>query len=326
MFDITNFPSIIQFINSNYKFNLTINWNKEWIIAFCPFCGDFTRKHNPSHGHLNFHKYTTFVHCFRCSYASSLSQFLEDCDFPDKSIINKISKYCNSSKLIYHSNNNLVNISEININQYNLNFEEYYVNFKQNYFNDYIKYLSYIDNRIGVYEPSQFFIRPNYYIFNQKNILVCEFLNYDLQPVSRRIVPPNDYSIRYIKYSTIGIYYFQPIYKLIDYTDIIICEGPFDLINLYNSKLLTNNAFYISMNGSYYKKQLQNIISNFLMIGSYNIHIVVDNDLPNLKLLTKICKSLTNNLNSSISIQFYKPSISKDVSEYMMIEPFNIDI
>jgi hypothetical protein len=322
MFNITNFVDIVQFIESNYKFNLNINWNKEWVVTFCPFCNDATRKQNPNHGHLNFHKYTPFVHCFRCSYSSSLSEFLKDCDFPNKQIILKISKYDRFSKFTHHSNNNLDNISEINADQYKTNFTDYCQNFRKYHFDDYIRYSIYMSERIGDYEPSQFFIRPNYYNFKGENILICEFLNYDLQLVSRRIVPPRDYIVRYIKHSKAVIYYYQPIYKLIDYKDIVVCEGPFDLINLYNTRVIGSDYFYISMNGPYYKKQLRNIISNFLMIGEYNIYIVVDNDLPNLKLLTRVCSKLANDLNSSINVYFYRPTVSKDVSEYMLIESF----
>ena len=319
MFNILNYPSIIKFINDNLSSHLAINWNLEWITTFCPFCNDLIRKRHPSHGHLNFHKTTPFVHCFRCSYSKSLSVFLKELEFNDNVVIDELSKF-NNYDITYQNRKPLNGSTFIDNSKYILEINNQYDIFRKNNFNDFIKFINYVDSRLLNCSLLKFFIRPNYHIVNNCNILACELLNYDMQLVSARVIPPYDNNVRYIKFPGSNMYYFQSLYTLSTKNNIIICEGAFDLINLFNANIFSDDDFYIAMNGSYYRQNLQNIVSNFLMIGEYTINIIIDNGIHNEQNMIRSCHYLINNLNPNIALNFYKSTVGKDISDYMQIK------
>lgn len=314
MFSILNYPGIVNFINQSFSYHLLINWNSEWIVTFCPFCNDVTRKYSPKHGHLNFNKNSPFVHCFRCGYVGSLSEFLVEVDFLDTSILTELAKY-ESAIVVGHKTIKIINRSN---HETRALVDRDYDYFRNNHITDFIRYYDYIDMRIPDCNPINFFIKPGFQVHNNERKLICQMMNSDMQVVNQRIVPPSD--TRYIKSDISTIYYFQSLVNISNCEDIIICEGVFDLINLYNSGLFDKNGFYVAMNGSHYVRNIINIISNFLMIGNYNIHIIIDNDMVNEMKIIGISRTFVNMLNDSIDIIFYRPSVGKDVSEFMQME------
>ena len=116
-------------------------------------------------------------------------------------------------------------------------------------------------------------------------------------------------------------YFFQDIYDIGTYKEITICEGGFDLLNLYNYCNKFNNSFYISIGGKQFRKILKELITNYLLIGNYVFNIVLDND-ENFKptKLINACKDIVQQLNPHCKINFFIPTLSKDVTDLMYIE------
>jgi hypothetical protein len=174
----------------------------------------------------------------------------------------------------------------------------------------------YIETRLLNVNYDKFRIYPSYDEIN--NTLLCNFNNYYNEFSAARVIYSNKLKFRYIKRENSKFYYFQNPF---DYNAITICEGPFDIINLYNYSNMFNNSCYFSINGKSYITSTIKIVSEFYLSNQkLKINIVFDSDIKNTKYIEKRFLFKLNNINSNITFKFYKPQFSKDVSDILMLE------
>lgn len=314
MFNIEQYPSILLHFKSFSR--IFKKHSSGWYEIFCPYCDDATRKVNPNHGHFNLSPDAPFGHCFRCGAAYSLYKILIDTGFKNNKILDEISKFGN----ITYNSSKKIKFNSID-NQDSLTYKliDTLTNFKQKYFKDYLKFEDYIYKRCFEIDPVEYLLIPNYV----QNNLTVKILNKSGKTVTNRFIESLNPSKRYFIPNDKPFYYFQNIENIIEYENIIICEGAFDLINLhkYNNTFNQYDSFYISIGGSNYKTAIQSIVSNFLLIGNYTINIVLDNDrLDYLDQLSQSIIQSTIILNPQLEFNFYKPSLFKDVSDCCLIE------
>jgi hypothetical protein len=309
MFNFEQFPQIVNHLKS-----ISSRYHKHtsgWIEIFCPWCNDAIRKSNPSHGHLYISPTAPFVNCFRCETKANLSKLLLDTGFQDFEILSYLKQTSNityqTSKKLIKNNSYLIVKNEI-IKQYEF--------FENNYPVQYNQFKEYIYYRCLDINPIDFFLAPT--LIN--NLVAVQILNSDGVVTNTRLVTPFK-SKRYIKPPTPSLYYFQNIDNIIDYTDIIFTEGAFDLINTFSfNNTFDKHSFHIAINDSNYKSALTLIINNFLTIGKYNINIIFDNGLQHMFDRIKRLKFTVNELNPQITLNYFLPTIGKDVSEVMLIK------
>ena len=304
MFDLLNHNDIIYHIK-NYSRIFKLNSKQDWIQILCPYCDDATRKSSGiSHGHFYLSRNFNFAQCFRCDTKTSIKKFLIDIHFENKNLLNSIFKnnlnvnYSSEIKRGYYDNENIIIKHET---------------FRKNNLNDYRKFVNYINKRVGNIDFEKFFLYPIY--INSK---VCVSFNNSLNEVSTiRFIDNNN--IKYYKLQNSVNYFFQ---QPNNFNEIVVCEGAFDLINLYKYSPLfnTNNTFYIALNGRSYISNLSSIIINNFMIGNYNINIIFDKDIKNIETIKKQIHLKTNLLNPEITTKFYIPTLFKDVSEFNQLQ------
>lgn len=314
MFNIEQYPSILLHFKSLSR--IFKKHSSGWYEIFCPYCDDATRKANPNHGHFNLSPDAPFGHCFRCGAAYSLYKILIDTGFKNNKILDEISKFGN---ITYNSSKKIKFNSIDNQDLLTYRLIDTLTNFKQKYFKDYLKFEDYIYKRCFEIDPVEYLLIPNYV----QNNLTVKILNKSGKTVTNRFIESSNPSKRYFIPNDKPFYYFQNIENIIEYENIIICEGAFDLINLhkYNNTFNQYDSFYISIGGSNYKIAIQSIVSNFLLIGNYTINIVLDNDrLDYLDQLSQSIIQSTIILNPQLEFNFYKPSLFKDVSDCCLIE------
>ena len=306
MFNIEQYPSILfhfKKLSRIFKKN-----NSGWYEMFCPYCDDATRKANPNHGHFNLASDYPFAHCFRCGHRSSLVKVLIDTGFNDVAIIQEISKHGN---IIYSSNKKISLVKE---NQVQLKLINNCNSFMKDHVQDFITWKTYIDTRCGDIDPIEYGLTPNYI----SNKLVVQIFNNSGKIVTNRFIHENDK--RYFIPPEKPLYYFQDILSIVDYKNIIFCEGAFDLINLHRYSTMFDNAFYIAIGGSNYKQAICSILSNFLLIGNYCINVIFDKNVNNkIQLMNYITNSAII-LNPSLEFNFYEPMLYKDVSDCILLE------
>lgn len=281
--------------------------SSDWIEIFCPWCDDAIRKVNPNHGHLYISPDGSFVHCFRCSTKSSLEKLLRDTGFKNAEILQLLKKTGNihyqSSKTIQTSK--IKNIQNLIDNHYN-----YFPKDKLQQFNDYIY------QRCLSINPKEFYLLPILY----QNKLMVQILNSNGQIVANRFISHSKQ--RYLNSKERYLYFFQNINYIDEQQSIVLAEGAFDIINLFNYSSIFNNTetFYVGICGSDYKSTLTTLTTNYLMIGKYKINIIFDKGVHFLNQLINRIRFTVNELNCEINLQFYLPRIGKDVSDVMLIE------
>lgn len=305
-----NIVYFLQSISSIYK-----ELNNGWVQILCPFCDDSTRKNTKiSHGHFYIAKTTNYCHCFRCEYQNSLSRALTSLGFSDKASLLILTQ--NNTNNFYYFKNKLKTVDKIH-NIFNF-LDDYYVKFKSNHPNEFDEFLKYIYSRCSDINPIEFLIQP----IIKDGYLLAGFYNINGQYVTGRYITKHP-KFRYLNENNAvkPYYFFQDIYNISDYSNIVICEGAFDLINLYRYYKHFNNAFYIAIGGKQFNKILKELLTSYLLIGNYHFNIILDNDL-NMK-STKLINSCSNtiqSLNPFATISFFIPSLYKDVSDLVQLE------
>ena len=283
-----------------------------WYSIFCPYCDDAIRKLNPKHGHFHLAPSYPYGHCFRCGIHVGLDKLLYDTKFTNIELIKKLRI---RSGFTYGNVRKFKSDSSISESELYKKFIDYYNWFYNNYPNELNQFKEYINIRCYDINPIKFFIMP--VIYNGQ--IAVQFLNYDGQLVTTRTIFNSE--MRYIIPKIKHFYYFQDFSNIDEYNNIIITEGAFDLINLNNYYLDFDNqtSFYLALSGNNYKGLIIELITNYLMIGKYNIHVVLDNGLKFLDQTIKSIISTSNELNPEINNSFYLPKYSKDVSECMAL-------
>jgi len=305
-----NIVYFLHGISSIYK-----ELNNGWVQILCPFCDDATRKSSKiSHGHFYIAKTFNYCHCFRCDYQNSLSRALTSLGFNDKTSLLVLTQ--NNTNNFYYFKNKLTPADKIN-GIFNF-LEEYYLKFKNNNPIEFDIFLKYIYSRCGDINSIDFLMQP----IIKDGYLLISFYNINGQLVTSRFITKHP-KLRYLnEHNAVKPYYFfQDIYNISDYSNIVICEGAFDLINLYRYYKHFDNAFYIAIGGKQFSKILKELLTSYLLIGNYHFNIILDNDL-NIKLtkLTNSCNNIIQALNPFATINFFIPSLYKDVTDLVQLE------
>jgi len=305
MFDLKQFPEIILHVKSVSK--ICKPNTSGWIECFCPYCDDSTRKLNPQSGHFHLSPTFPFAHCFRCGIKVSLEKYLIDTKFSNSKVINELKKF---PLFTFSSRSNIINFSShINIKDiiYNQN-----IIFMEKYPDQFKQFKMYIYSRCLDINHVDYLLAPNI----KSGILQIHFFNNSGELSTIRNLSGK---IRYYLINNKKYYFFQDISKIDSFEYITMCEGAFDLINLFNYNPLFKNSFFISIGGINYQNLVSDIISNFLLIGEYIINIVFDKNIYNISQRIKTIVNRSNILNPDIKFNFYTPVISKDVSEFMLL-------
>ncbi len=303
MLDLLQHNQIILHINtisSIYK----LNSRNDWIQILCPYCDDSTRSGKIDHGHFYIARHFNYCHCFRCDYKTSIKQFLKYTGFTNFELLNSIFK--TNSNYNYTTETKNYSINNFNIVKIIKEFDN----------NRFIKFQKYLEKRILNTDYIKFKIYPTY--DESTNTLFCNFNNYYNEFSAARVIESDKYEFRYLKKDNSKFYFFQNPF---DYESITICEGPFDIINLYNFTNKFNNNCLFSINGKSYISSAIKIISEFYITNiKLNINVMLDSDISYTDILKKNFIYKMNTINTNINVKFYKPSLSKDVSDIVLFE------
>ena len=302
MYNLLNFYQVIQFIKNKISPSMYRQKN-DHIMIHCPFCGDSTRKNAHHHGHMYISITSPVFHCHRCSASGTIIGLLVENDFNNIEIINDLKRFIKYkfSKNYFDRVKKEKTIDIIGLQNH----------FKKNNPIHYKNFIDYIRSRIGnIQDISQFLLVPQI-IFNDLNIA---FYNKENKLVCWRNINPQN-QFRYKMNG--GNYYFQK--KLFDqYNQIVICEGPFDILNLYLYNNRFKDAFFLSLNSTRYISDIEQLIIQELFIGNYEINIVFDNTIKYDPIIYKHKYLL--NYNNDIKFKYWIPNISKDTGEYPIIK------
>lgn len=301
--DLLTNIEVLEYIKSYSKI-FKLNSQSNWIQILCPYCDDAYRKETHiNHGHFYISRYWNFSQCFRCEKRTSTKKFLLDIGFNNKLLLNQIFK----------SNITLSSDVKFNINSQKIDIINIHKNFQKNNIQIYNQFLNYIKYRLNDVDFEQFKIYP--VLINNSKPAVAFNNIYDNFVTARFI---EDNNIKYFKPPKSQNYFFQ---NPLNFNNIVLCEGVFDIINLYKYSTIFNNyeTFYTAINGRNYISNIYKLISNYYMLGKYNFNIIFDKDIKNLDLTIKSISNKNNILNPLIKYKFYIPILSKDISELNLI-------
>ena len=305
MFIIDNFPEII-----NHLYNISRivkRHNSNWYEIFCPYCDDATRKANPGHGHFYIAPNFPFCHCFRCGIRLGLYDFLIETNFRNVDILDKIK-----SVSFTHLTRNKFDLKSGKPDIYQFlvkNYNYFFTNFPKKL----NEFKSYIYSRFGDIDPLSYFLSPH---LDQNSNISIHFFNYFGQLATTRFTKAN---LRYMSYN--NKYFFQNLFNIDEYNNIVISEGPIDLINSHKYLIMDDkDHFFISIGGNFIKSMITSLIQNFTLIGSYKFIIILDADIENLNI--NYLESVVNKLNPKVKLEFCSPLKSKDISELAYVTKY----
>lgn len=311
VFNLLKITPVIQHIHhvSPNMFKQTANE----IITHCPFCDDALRAKASNHGHFYLAITSPIFNCFRCNSSGTLISFLLQTGFDDREVLAYISQFIkiNFTKDYYkfRSRKDLAAPNKVKQNILESNLK-----FKKSNKDQYILFNKYLRYRLGDVDFSNFLLVPSLY----QDYLVIKFFNTIGENISLRYL--NNSKKRYVNNnSTSGLYYFQNIE---DYCNITICEGPFDILNLYLYNDIFKNNLFISIRGKNYIGIIEKLILEYLLIHDCCFNIIFDNDnLKNSKRVIKSINTLLKVYGGKIQLKAYKPSLNvNDVADYPSVE------
>lgn len=294
------YPEILIFLK---KSSQVFSKSGNELIIHCPYCDDALRKNASQHGHLYINSESPVFHCFRCETSGFLGTLLRDLGFNDLEIINALG-----TSLKFTSHNKITNIFKKSSD--NIDFYQKNLKYKLGNQADFERFERYVYFRLGNYTNYSFFrMTPE----KLKNHLCVSFYNYYNNFTTARIIESTN-NFRYIRNNK-ELYFFQK-FDFDQYNNIVLAEGPFDIISLYRYGIFPGkNTFYLAMMGKNYGKIVEWLCSEHLLIGDYNINLIFDNDNKNKNLTLGFTKKIAKRLNSNININGYQPIINNDVGE-----------
>jgi hypothetical protein len=313
-FDLRKIQPVLQHLQQISP-NMFKSMSNEYQIH-CPMCDDAMRKNASNHGHLYLSINSPIYHCFRCSASGTLIGLLLQTGFDDKETLAYISQFIkiNFTKDYYKFKNRkdlaAANQTKKKIIDLNLKFK------KENK-QQFDIFLEYLKTRIGDVNYLDFLICPSIY----QNFIISKFFNYDNENISLRYI--NNPQRRYMNNNnTSGLYYFQKIDLNDKYKKVTICEGPFDIINLYLYNDIFKDNLFISVRGKNYNNIIEKLLLEHMLLDSYEINIIFDND--NLKKSKYILKNLNTLLliySGKILLNGYRPLLNvDDVGNFPAVE------
>ena len=289
----------------------------------CPLCDDATRRAGRlPHGHCYINNSSPVYYCHKCSSAGTLVKLLIATGFEDEDTLKYIASfiYHTFSKDYYDFNKKKIDYTSHDINKI---VRERIKKFKNKNIQEYDQFKHYLFTRLGEIDFTHFLIYPEFTKFKDWTNLSCNFLNYDGELVTSRMIDAK--GMRYND-TPDAIYYFQRK-NFERYTCIILCEGPFDAISLYAFNNIFNhkNTLFISVCGKKYLSAIERLIYEDLLLATFEISLIFDNDVYNYKSYLYRARLLTKQFNSDIIIRGFKPAIDiasgvNDVDDYPSLQ------
>lgn len=311
MLNNNSVSDLINFIKLNNHGRCKKTGSNGYYQSFCINCGDYERKPNPDHGHLNIMFMELMCKCWRCEHSSSLLQFVLDLGYNNQEVIKELKALKQSGYTYRGTKSNTRSDFDLELN---IKMANSYAEFRKKYPNEFKQYLDYINYRCGEINPIKYGFSP----LIRENKLLVEFYNSSGFPITARYIDNGD--IRYLKYKDSGYYYYQNIKEVVDYKSIVICEGIFDIVNLSNYYLDFKDSFFFAMNSRKYTSILKYLISKYFLLGKYTFNIVFDDDVFNIEDTKRELTKIKNQYNHECVLNFFIPESSKDVSDLMLIE------
>ncbi len=306
MYDLTKLISVVRHLQ-----NISPNMYKDIggeILTYCPYCDDATRPNALNHGHLYFAKNSPVFNCFRCDTSGTMVRFLIDTEFRDNDTLQFIASFIKYKFISNYSKKSFLGYNDMG-ELYNQNISRL-LSFKKINRDLFERFNHYITNRIGNVDYNLFFIYPYMLQIKNNHYFTCSFNNGDDKYITSRAIDESSF-FRYKNSKEDTLYYFQSR-NFNKYKRIVISEGPFDIISLYLYSNEFKDCLFMSISGKKFATNIETLITNFLLLGEYEINIIFDNDYKNKEMVLFRGRQLAMKYNPDITIRGYAP-----------INPFN---
>lgn len=298
--------SIIRHLKSISS--IFIDKNDEFIIH-CPFCDDATRPAAYRHGHCYISKSKFLFHCFRCGSSGTLIKLLSYTQFDNKEILEYLKK---TNKYEFIKNYQIKPNKRVK-KDFIHEIIDLNIKFSKERPNEFKRFKDYIENRIGKVDYIKFLITPGF-LYNK---LTCNFYNYNGQLVIQRFI--DDSKFRYYTKNNSETYFFQNK-NFEKFKNIVLAEGPFDIICLYLYNSIFKDCIFISLNGKRYISVIEKLITEELLIGDYTINVVFDADVNDYIRYIQILSKMIKHYNANIRLNSFKPYCGKDAGDFPAIQ------
>ncbi len=251
---------------------------------------------------------SNYFNCFRCSEVGSVVKLLDKYNIHNQEVNRQLSSLRHSD-ISYSKVQSIV--TGVDMRQLHSKIMETYSKTDKNIFQIFYNYMT---RRCFGIDIVKYLASPT----KQDGYVGCLFTNASNQFITTRLI--NHPNKRYANADHKPMYYFQDIRTMIDSEQIVMCEGVFDIINLSNHYYDFKDSFYVAINGNQYVSAIKTLIHSYLMIGGYTISIVFDMGLFREDQLIKNLIYTIQKLNPRIKLKIYKPTLSKDSSEFMNLQ------
>jgi len=270
--------------------------NSNEIQIFCPYCDDAYRKPNPKWGHLYIGKNNLLFFCHRCGAKGHLIKLLKDLEID-------YTKYFRPEQIKGALSVKVSSISGAPISS-QIAIQDPY-EFLRNP-DKFLTEIDYIYKRTNL-EPHLFKfygigILKNEILFknlDSENWLIVRYINQKSKIRYKKLVSDNAlvFSYYYLKHRK---------YEIPEINSLIVAEGTFDIVNIFNT-IPGFKGYYVSSFGKYY----QRAVSEFLIYAPNikEVHIFLDSDI----VLEKLSYLLKKHLRVKIAPIFKKMGVSKIV-------------
>lgn len=313
--EITNLKDILEKnINGYAKFD----GNKKELLTLCPKCESDKYFKNPKASHLYISVESLIFNCFKCGFSGFINKLLREYGLNAKDIFgeldfSKLKK--NEYKVITDTDDRQYYIQNKDV----LNKDE-----KIKYLNYRCPYIDDVESLNGLILDLKSFIKDNQIKLDNSNFeeYLCKnfvgfITNRKTQVVCRNIDINNEfrhYKLHLGKHIFFKDFYGTELLKqnMNDINNIALCEGVFDLINIYSRpecKQLIKNVNYIAcgLNNQYYNTYIS--VMDNLKLNKSNVIIFSDSnvELDNYKPMRY--NNCINNL------RIYYNELDKDFAE-----------
>ncbi|MDX1699648.1 MAG: hypothetical protein R3250_03470 [Melioribacteraceae bacterium] len=286
------------------------------LMLHCPYCNDAQRPNASNHGHLYVATESPVFNCFRCDTSGTMIRLLVETGYTDEEVLEYIASFIKYRFIKNYSKMSLLKSEDIN-KLYQENIRRT-IDFKKKHADKVPIFLKYVKDRIGHIDHNLFFIYPDMINIKGSNLFCCSFNNSNNQFITSRVINATG-NIRYKNNPESSLYYFQER-DFEKYKRIVITEGPFDIVTLYLYSNLFKDCLFISISGKKFLSELEKLITQFILIGNYEVNLVFDNDYkrPEVTLIQAIFMS--QKFNTDIEIRGYLPERNiKDVGDFPQV-------
>lgn len=286
------------------------------IMLHCPYCNDAQRQNASNHGHLYVAIESPVFNCFRCDTSGTIIRLLVETGFTDDSVLEYIASFIkykfikNYSKLSFTTSQDIDKLYQENINKC--------LGFKKTNPDKFDLFKNYIKDRLGSIDYNLFFMYPDFTKVKSSDLFCCSFNNSDNQFITSRVINSVN-NIRYKNSNQNTLYYFQRR-DFEKYRRILLSEGPFDIISLYLYSNLFKDCLFISISGKKFLSELEKLITQFILIGDYEINLIFDIDYKNPEITLYRSTYISQRFNPNVDIRGYIPERKiKDVGEFPQV-------